>query len=189
MPDKWWDNVSVQVGARGSKSRQRGYSKYPIRHGNSLFLMLLRPSAKKLSEDREHAVIKLHSRESGWAIIGKGTIAMLEACLTLPFLLVFHEFSREFASPWQLLHCEVQNYASSILDLSTEIYTTPDREWDMTTVSREPGGSTIRELQASTQAGMMKVWSCHDGDPEDLMMNNIDFCDTKLFFKMWLATR
>lgn len=53
---------------------------------------------KKFSEDREHAVIKLHSRESGWAIIGKGTIAMLEACLTLPFLLVFHEFSREFAS-------------------------------------------------------------------------------------------
>ena len=45
----------------------------------------------------------------------------------------------------------------------------------MTTILREPGGSTIRELQASTQAGMMKVWSCHDGDPEDFMMNNIDF--------------
>lgn len=50
----------------------------------------------------------------------------------------------------------------------------------MTTISRAPGGSTIRELQTSTQAGMMKVWSCH-GDPEDFMMNDIDFCDTKLF--------
>lgn len=108
MLDKWWDNVSVQVGIRSIGTDRTGTwieisptRIFKISHTSweFPFLLLLRRSAKKFSEDREHAVIKLHSRESGWAIIGKGTIAMLEACLTLPFLLVFHEFSREFASP------------------------------------------------------------------------------------------
>ena len=48
--------------------------------GKTIALLFLRPSAKKFSEDREHAVIKLHSAQSGWAIIGKGTTAMFEAC-------------------------------------------------------------------------------------------------------------